>query len=66
MGCQNHDMTELPALSDDRVRFGPYELHPVQRRLTRDGDEVNLGGRAFDILVALVERAFARRRKMDE
>ena len=37
--------------------FGPYQLLPAQQIL-REGDQpVRLGGRAFDILVALVERA---------
>lgn len=36
--------------------FTPYRLVPAQRRLVRDGTPVKLGGRAFDVLVALVER----------
>lgn len=38
-------------------RFGPYALSTAQRALTRDGQPVALGGRAFDLLVALIERA---------
>jgi predicted ATPase/DNA-binding winged helix-turn-helix (wHTH) protein len=36
--------------------FTPYRLAPAQRQLVRDGTPVKLGGRAFDVLVALVER----------
>lgn len=37
-------------------RFGGFELRPEQRSLLSDGSPVRLGGRAFDILLALVER----------
>jgi len=39
-----------------RFLFGPYELVPDRRMLLTDGQEVPLGGRAFDLLLALVER----------
>ena len=38
-------------------RFNAFELQPAQRRLLRDGVPVPLRARAFDLLVALVERA---------
>src|SRR5467141_3501702 len=38
-------------------RFGGFELQPNQRRLLEDGRPVVLGDRAFDVLLALVERA---------
>ena len=38
-------------------RFGLFELQPDQRRLLIDGDPVALGSRAFDVLLALAERA---------
>jgi predicted ATPase/DNA-binding winged helix-turn-helix (wHTH) protein len=38
-------------------RFGSFELHPDQRRLLVNGRPVALGPRAFDVLLALVERA---------
>ncbi len=38
-------------------RFGRFELQPGERRLLADGRPVALGARAFDLLVALVERA---------
>lgn len=39
-----------------RFRFGPYVLSPRQRSLTRDGREVPLIPRYFDLLVLLVRR----------
>jgi predicted ATPase/DNA-binding winged helix-turn-helix (wHTH) protein len=38
-------------------RFGSFELQPQQRRLLVDGRPAALGPRAFDVLLALVERA---------
>ena len=38
-------------------RFGLSELQPNQRRLLLDDRPVELGHRAFDVLLALVERA---------
>src|SRR6202042_2003139 len=38
-------------------RFGSVELQPNQRRLLVDGRPVELGHRAFDVLLALVESA---------
>ena len=38
-------------------RFGTFELQPGERRLLARGESVALGPRAFDLLVALVERA---------
>lgn len=35
--------------------FGPYRLDPTERRLSRDGREVMLRPKLFDLLVALVE-----------
>jgi predicted ATPase/DNA-binding winged helix-turn-helix (wHTH) protein len=37
--------------------FGPFTLSPTERLLKRDGLPVRLGGRALDILIALVESA---------
>ncbi|MDM0033652.1 winged helix-turn-helix domain-containing protein [Variovorax sp. J22P271] len=39
------------------VTFGPFTLVESERLLTRDGAAVELGGRAMDVLVALVSRA---------
>jgi predicted ATPase/DNA-binding winged helix-turn-helix (wHTH) protein len=38
-------------------RFGPFELQPDKRRLLKDGATISLRPRAFDLLVALVDRA---------
>src|SRR5882672_10964901 len=38
-------------------RFGPFELQPDKRRLLKDGVANSLRPRAFDLLLALVERA---------
>ena len=37
-------------------QFGRFELDPATRQLRADGGAVTLGARAFDVLVALVER----------
>ncbi|APO48855.1 MULTISPECIES: ATP-binding protein [Bradyrhizobium] len=37
--------------------FGPFRLDPAQRRVERDGSPLQLSGRAFDILLALVRQA---------
>ncbi|MES2958697.1 MAG: winged helix-turn-helix domain-containing protein, partial [Pseudomonadota bacterium] len=37
-------------------RFGHAELRPGERRLLISGEDVRLGGRAFDLLVELVEQ----------
>ncbi|MES2101342.1 MAG: winged helix-turn-helix domain-containing protein [Pseudomonadota bacterium] len=39
------------------LRFGRIELDPAERQLRVDGSAVVLGARAFDMLVALAERA---------
>jgi DNA-binding response OmpR family regulator len=38
-------------------RFGSFTLHPARKLLLDDGRTVRLGGRALDLLIALVERA---------
>ena len=40
-----------------RVLFGPFELNIGERSLKRAGEVVPIGGRAFDILAALVDKA---------
>lgn len=37
--------------------FGPFHLHATERRLVRAGQAVEIGSRALDILIALVEQA---------
>src|SRR6201987_1499841 len=41
----------------ERYQFGPFELQPDSRRLLKDGATIALRPRAFDLLVALVDRA---------
>jgi DNA-binding winged helix-turn-helix (wHTH) protein len=38
------------------LAFGPFRAFPLQRLLTRDGHLVRVGSRAFEILIALLER----------
>ena len=38
------------------ISFGPFLLFTAARLLERDGVALNLGGRALDILITLVER----------
>src|ERR1700727_2942828 len=37
--------------------FGPFRLFPTARRLECDGEPVEIGGRALDILIELVNQA---------
>jgi predicted ATPase/DNA-binding winged helix-turn-helix (wHTH) protein len=39
-----------------RIRFGSFELNVTERSLKKADDVVPLGGRAFDILLALLDR----------
>ncbi len=41
----------------DRIRVGNFELLPSERLLCADGRPVELGARAFDLLLVLVENA---------
>src|ERR1700748_1515153 len=41
----------------ERYCFGAFELQPDKRRLLKDGAPISLRPRAFDLLVALVDRA---------
>src|ERR1700737_735231 len=40
----------------ERLKFGEFELAPVARALWRGGDQIRLGTRALDILIALASR----------
>ncbi|MGZ9706049.1 ATP-binding protein [Pseudomonas sp. GNP013] len=44
-------------LSDPAVHFGPYQVHPRQRRVLEAGRPLRLGRRAVDILLVLLEHA---------
>ena len=51
-------MPEEAAASTERgFAFGPFRLHPARQLLLEGSRPVRLGGRAFDILTVLVERA---------
>jgi TolB-like protein len=45
------------AMDEEAFVFGAFRLLPAQRILLEDGKPVNLGSRALDVLVALVESA---------
>jgi predicted ATPase/DNA-binding winged helix-turn-helix (wHTH) protein len=47
-------MTELATQTRDVLSFGPFSLVTSERLLTKDGAEVELGGRALDLLLRLV------------
>lgn len=40
----------------ESVSFGPFELRPAERLLTRDGVPVEIGSRALDVLAVLLEQ----------
>src|SRR5258708_8766121 len=40
----------------ERLKFGEFELAPVARTLWHRGEEIRLGSRALDILIALASR----------
>src|SRR6202521_5461972 len=40
-----------------RLRFGPFELNVAERSLKKASQILPLGGRAYDILIALLENA---------
>ena len=45
----------LVLTSADSIAFGRFRLLPRRRELLADGEPVKLGGRAFDVLMALIE-----------
>jgi DNA-binding winged helix-turn-helix (wHTH) protein len=53
----NRSMNSGVTMRESAVCFGPYRLVEAQRLLLKDDKSVRLGGRAFDILTALVECA---------
>jgi predicted ATPase/DNA-binding winged helix-turn-helix (wHTH) protein len=40
-----------------KIRFEPFELNVFERTLKKAGEAIPLGGRAFDLLLALIERS---------
>jgi predicted ATPase/DNA-binding winged helix-turn-helix (wHTH) protein len=47
---------EVESAVGERLKFGEFELAPVARALWRRGEEIKLGSRALDILIALASR----------
>src|SRR5271155_2124531 len=47
---------KLDSAVGKRLRFGEFELAPTARTLWRRGEEIRLGSRALDILIALASR----------
>ena len=45
-----------PAIVDQSLRFGHFELQPSERVLRVRGESVAVGSRAFDLLLALAQR----------
>jgi DNA-binding winged helix-turn-helix (wHTH) protein len=45
----------LPAETPEEVAFGPFRLDHRNRRLTKAGVAVALGGRAIEVLSVLVD-----------
>ena len=43
-------------INSSPCRFGRHEMRPAERRLLIDGKDVALGARAYDMLLALLER----------
>jgi predicted ATPase/DNA-binding winged helix-turn-helix (wHTH) protein len=43
--------------TNETVSFGPFRLVPSQRLIERDGSRIQIGDRALDLLIALVEQA---------
>jgi predicted ATPase/DNA-binding winged helix-turn-helix (wHTH) protein len=41
---------------NDLLSFGPFSLHTAERQLKKADEPIPLGGREFDILIALLER----------
>src|SRR5271155_1058459 len=47
---------KLDSAVGERLKFGEFELAPAARSLWRRGEQVGLGSRALDILIALASR----------
>jgi predicted ATPase/DNA-binding winged helix-turn-helix (wHTH) protein len=48
---------QIGSPSATRLRFGPFELNVAERSLKKANQVLPLGGRAYDILIALLEKA---------
>ncbi len=51
-------MSDLAPAEEVRpgLAFGPFRLHPAERLLERDGEPIQVGGRAMDLLIRLTDR----------
>ena len=47
---------QIGSPSEIRLRFGPFELNVAERSLKKADQVIPLGGRAYDILIALLEK----------
>ncbi len=54
--AQNESQTTDKRELGEGMAFGRFRLHPAKRLLTRDGQPLDIGGRSFDLLVALAEQ----------
>jgi DNA-binding winged helix-turn-helix (wHTH) protein len=50
-------------MDEEVFASGSFRLIPAQRMLSEEGKPLRLGSRAFDILLALIDRAPRRSRK---
>jgi predicted ATPase/DNA-binding winged helix-turn-helix (wHTH) protein len=50
---------QIGSYSAARFRFGPFELNVAERSLRKASEIIPIGGRAYDILIALLENAGA-------
>ena len=50
-------MNSVDQVDEHVFRFGPFELFPARRLLSKDGRPVKVGSRALDLLTTLVENA---------
>lgn len=48
--------SDPPDIRTAQLRFGPFCVVPGKRLLLRDGEPLEIGGRALDLLIALVEQ----------
>jgi len=56
---KSENFLKVPGMSaaNPVFAFGPFQIDPVERRLTRDGTPVPLTPKAFDLLLVLVEQS---------
>jgi len=54
-GSPNVSHRASPALTDAAIEFGRFRVLPRERRLLAGGEPIELGARAFDLLMVLIE-----------